>query len=168
LSDLIPQEYYPQIFKALSEISGKEITSTFDLMELEPIEVLRICESVTDEFLPFFIKILKCLPDGDALFKALNSGTSIEELELSSSFFHRYQNILLEVEEADDNPLIWSLEKENWQDLVLMQSRETFFLRQTMEHIHEFLKVHFDEVPVWEVHEQKEAWNWFFNQIILA
>jgi hypothetical protein len=78
-------------------------------------------------------------------------------------------DIILEQEDANGsfgNPLLAYLPPECFDDLAFIQSRQSFFLRQTIDTINEFLKTACQCPVTFDPGKQEDAWKWFWNHVL--
>lgn len=159
----------PQTRAILLEFLGAHLSLSLkkpaDLNQVSSRELLEVLEDIPDEVLPLIVALAKEGGTEGRIFEKLMGDHDPELQELSNRFFGRYEAMILEEEE--ENALIAYLPPETWVDLGYIQSRQQFFLRQTMADILEFLRFHFHETPDFQPGEEETAWNWFFQKILL-
>jgi hypothetical protein len=160
-------EIEPVFLQLISRlVDGVIIENSNDLKQCSSRCLLQIADALPDEYLPVFVGLLKRVDTKHSLFHKLMGEHEQDNLELVDRFFHRYREIVLQAHDDDFNPLLIYLPPSSFGDLVFIQSRESFFKRQTMEHIKEFLfrcfgvRLHFNAL------QHDEAWNWFWNRIM--
>ncbi len=144
---------------------GRSLKKPADLNSVSSRELLEVLEDIPDEVLPLIVVLAKEGGSEGRIFEKLMGDHDPELQELSNRFFGRYESMILDEEE--ENALLAYLPPETWVDLGYIQSRQQFFLRQTMADIHDFLKFHFTEIPDFQPGEEETAWNWFFQKILL-
>lgn len=138
-----------------------------DILQLSAKQVLQIADQLPDEFLPAFVGLLKSQGEITSMFHQLMGEHEEELREISDRFFDRYANVVLQPDNAEEfNPLIEYIPPEMFHDLAVLQSRESFFTRQTIAVINEFLKTHFQDCPEFVAGQQLEAWNYFFSELL--
>jgi hypothetical protein len=151
----------------LSRISRKPIRDADTLFNLDAAELLRIIDRMDDRVLPILVQLFKSSDSGVDLFHKLMGNHEEDNRILVNRFFERYMSVIL----SDDsisryfNPLAVYLPQETWCDLGFLQSRQHFFLRQTIQCINEFFDQMFDAPPIFEVGQQEDAWNWFWSKV---
>ncbi|HNY32049.1 MAG TPA: hypothetical protein PKO15_14285 [Fibrobacteria bacterium] len=158
----MPDELAPQALTYFSQILGRELEDVSDLAALSSRDLLRLADLLPEPILPALVSLLKGA--GAGVFDKLLGDHEEENRELSDRFFTRYRELVLETPlDGDFNPLEAWLPPEACQDLAFLSSRQTFFLRQEMDHINEWMARNFGLGP-FPPATQLEAWNelWSF------
>ncbi|NLB63920.1 MAG: hypothetical protein GX801_07425 [Fibrobacter sp.] len=137
-----------------------------DFIALSSAKLLQLAHALPDELLPFLMGVFKESKGGDKLFVKLMGSHDAENRFLVDSFFERYMNLVLEDELLEYNPLVIYLDSQLFTDLALVQTRESFFKRQTISCINEFLQLHFNLEEDFLPGEEQKAWNFFFSQLL--
>jgi hypothetical protein len=151
----------------LSVINGKPIRSLDDIMTMGTGGFLDLTQKIPDEALPIVISVLKRSRRGGEFFHKLTGDLDAESAAREKSFFQRYMNIILEQEDSKIlNPLIAYLPPGCFDDLAFIQSRQTFFLRQSIDTINDFLQVSCECTKTFAPDRQEEAWLWFWNYVL--
>ena len=93
-----------------------------------------------------------------------------ENRDAVDRFFNRYMNLVLNEEVATPsyNPLEVYMPPNTFEDLVFVQSRQSFFMRQTIETINDYLEKVIDLEEGFKVGEQEKAWSHFWSSITKA
>jgi hypothetical protein len=156
------------VLDILNQITGGNppIRETKDLALLSSRQMLELADQTPQELLPLLVRFLKESRGGLRLFEKLMGEHEEENRELVDRFFARYFQLVMEPTEMDDNPLLLYLDPEMFHDLALVQTRETFFKRQSILHINEFLAAHFHHARSFAPGEQDLAWNFFFSELL--
>lgn len=147
---------------------GYKLSSVDNLKQLSAADLLALLGRVKSEALPFVMQLIKEAPEDWGLFQKLMGDHDPDLWEKSQDFFNRYSAVMMEEIEEEYNPLLIYLPPESWHDLAFLQSRESFFLRQSLENIVDFLQFHFEELPDFGPDGSLKAWNWFFNKVVLG
>lgn len=147
---------------------GYKVEQVSDLEKLSAADLLALLGRVKSAALPYVLQLLKEAPSSAGLFQKLMGDHDPELWPLAQAFFERYQTVMMEEVLEDYNALLIYLPQESWNDLAFLQSREVFFLRQTMADIIDFLDCYFKDIPDFMPGEEKQAWNWFFNRVVLG
>lgn len=165
---MLPEDYEKMMLIYLSSlVEGRGFRTVEDLNRLGAEEILRLAQKVDDSAIGFFIQLLKSSHDGNRLFEKLMGDHEEENRELVESFFGRYLNSVLTPEEAlPGNPLEIYLPDHALDDLAFVQSRQAFFLRQTMDTINEYLQTVLGLETEFDPGCQEEAWKWFFDRLM--
>ena len=153
----MPDELAKRALAYFGRILGREIPSREALAALPSADLLLLADRLPDGFLPALVGLLKGM--GSHGFERLLGDHEEENRQLSDRFFERYRATVLEPPLAeDDNPLeIW-LPCEVCHDLAHLATRQSFFLRQEIRHINEWLERHFHIGP-FPPGGQENAWN---------
>ncbi len=160
----LPEEVVRQLLMHFSRLTGKRLASVKDLAQLPAETILRLAQTLPDNFLPALVGMLKGADRG-VFLKLL--GEHEEELRsLSEEFFARYARLVLESEEDRNfNPLFLYLPREALDDFVLVESRQAFFLRQEIATINEWMAELFELGP-FQAGAQQEAWDALWNHLL--
>jgi hypothetical protein len=160
----LPEEVVRQLLMHFSRLTGTRLSSLKDLAELPSHTLLELARILPDNFLPALVGMLKGA--GPGVFQKLLGEHEEEHRELSEEFFERYSRIVLEPEDMGTcNPLFLYLPKETLNDLVLVESRQSFFLRQEIATINEWMWELFGLGP-FSPDEQENAWNVLWNHLL--
>jgi len=164
---MIPEKIQQSLLKFLSGVIKKPINSINDILELSAHELLTVIDTVNDDCLYILIQLFKSSQSGTELFHKLMGDHEEENRELVDRFFTRYMNIIFRDTESTQyyNPLLVYLPRETFIDLAFVQSRQNFFLRQTITTINEYFSHIFIDCREFDVGEQEEAWNYFWSKI---
>ncbi len=158
----LPDELAPRALAYFSQILGRDLEDVTDLAGLSAHDLLRLADLLPDGVLPALVSLLKGA--GAGVFEKLLGDHEEENRALSDRFFSRYRELVLEsLDDQNFNPLEAWLPPEACQDLAFLSSRQTFFLRQEMIHINEWISRNFGLGP-YPPAAQLEAWNdlWSF------
>lgn len=160
----LPEEVVRQLLLHFSRLTGRQLLSPSDLARLPSRTLLELARQLPDTFLPALVSLLKGAAPG--IFQKLLGDHEEENRDLSQEFFQRYSQIVLEPEEtAHYNALFLYLPKETLDDLVLVESRQSFFLRQEIEAINEWMWELFGLGP-FAAGAQEEAWEVLWNHLL--
>ncbi|MEN9352790.1 MAG: hypothetical protein RL318_115 [Fibrobacterota bacterium] len=160
----LPEEVVRQLLLHFSRLTGRKLASAQDLAALPSRVLLELAHSLPDNFLPALVGMLKGVAPG--IFQKLLGEHEEENRDLSQEFFHRYSQIVLEPEETSHyNALFLYLPKETLDDLVLVESRQSFFLRQEIETINEWMWELFGLGP-FAAGAQEEAWEVLWSHLL--
>ena len=160
----LPDEVVRQLLLHFSRLTGRRLLSPQDLAELPSRELLELARHLPDNFLPALVGMLKGV--SKQVFLKLLGEHEEENRELSQEFFLRYSRIVLEPEEtARYNPLFLYLPAETLDDLILVESRQAFFLRQEIDTINEWMWELFGLGP-FAAGAQEEAWMVLWNHLL--
>jgi len=160
----LPEEVVRQLLMHFSRLTGTRLSSLQDLAELPSHTLLELARVLPDNFLPALVGMLKGA--GPGVFQKLLGEHEEEYRELSEEFFVRYSRIVLEPEDLEAcNPLFLYLPKETLNDLVLVESRQSFFLRQEIAVINEWMWELFGLGP-FAADAQEEAWEVLWNHLL--
>ena len=156
------------VLDILNQLHGGQppIHEPRDLALLNTRSLLELADKLPNPLLPIFVRFLKESRGGSGLFEKLMGEHEEENRELVDRFFGRYMGMVMEPNAGDDNPLLLYLDPEMFHDLAFIQTRETFFKRQTIAHINEFLALHFEFDQAFGPGEQDRAWNFFFGELL--
>lgn len=156
------------VYQYLSYHLGRPLRSLDDLYAMSAAEFLALMDLLRDEALPYILQLVKEAPVEKGLFQKLMGDHDPDNQEASDRFFARYQAVMMDDLDQEINPLVVYLPPDSWHDLAFLQSRESFFLRQPMSVIEEFLTESFGEIPDFGPDGEIKAWNWFFNKVVLG
>ena len=165
---MFPESVEKALLSYLSALSGqKSIRSLDDLEQLSAGEFLAIMEKADDKMLGVVVQYLKSSPKGRDFFDKLMGSHEEENRQLVDSFFQRYMDLVIpdEKEISYYNPLLVYLPPQVFDDLAFVQSRQNFFMRQTIDTINEYFYQIFNEETQFKVDEQERAWAYFWEQI---
>lgn len=158
----LPDELAPRALAYFSQILGRNLEQVADLAALPSQDLLHLADLLPDSVLPALVGLLKGA--GPGVFEKLLGDHEEENRPLSDRFFSRYRDLVLESSsDVQTNPLEAWLPPEACQDLAFLSSRQTFFLRQEIHHINEWMARHFGLGPYLPT-SHLEAWNdlWSF------
>jgi hypothetical protein len=156
------------ILSYLSAVAGKTVRSADDLLAMGTEPFLDLTEKIPDEALPIVVSLFKSTLHGRELFIKLTGDPDEPPGKKAAAFFKRYSNLVLAQEDttANFNPLLLYLPPESFDDLAFIQSRQSFFLRQTVDTINEFLKTACRCTDIFGPGQQEEAWIWYWNYLL--
>jgi hypothetical protein len=156
------------ILDYLSTITGRAFNSVDDLLTLGTNGFLDLAAKIDDAILPIFISMFKSTLRGRELFYLLTEGLDESMDKRATAFFNRYMDLVLVQEDAGGhyNPLVVYLAPECFDDLAFIQSRQSFFLRQTINTINEFLNTACGCDLTFAPGRQEEAWKWFWDHLL--
>ena len=137
-----------------------------DLALLSSKQILTLIDLTPPELLPLVVRFLKESRGGERLFEKLMGEHEEENRELVDKFFGRYFAMVMEPTSPEENPLLCYIDPEMFHDLAFIQTRESFFKRQSIADINEFLGIHFNLDQQFVAGEQDKAWNFFFNELL--
>jgi hypothetical protein len=166
---MLSEEYEKMMLIYLSGlVEGPGFRRTEDLNRLSSRELLLLSRKVDDSALGLFVQLLKGGQSGENLFEKLMGDHEEENRQLVDSFFSRYLKVVLSgVQEGEHfNPLEVYLPSQSFDDLAFVQSRQAFFLRQTIETINEYLDAVFRKKHAFHPEEQQQAWAYFWEKIV--
>jgi hypothetical protein len=167
---MLNEEHERMMLAYLSSLltGGKILRSSADLCAMNTHELLVLAEKVDDSALGLFVQMLKATGEGARLFEKLMGEHEEENRPLVDAFFTRYLNVVLSgVEEGRDyNPLEVYMPLSVLDDLVFIQSRQAFFMRQTIETINDYLNEIFGGAHHFQVGEQEQAWSFFWDKVL--
>lgn len=164
---MIPKEFEPILFNFISKTIKRPIRDADDLINLPSTTLLKLLSRVNDDCVYAIVCVLKSSRRGTEAFHNLMGEHEVENRTLVDSFFNRYMNIVLSHDEELKyyNPLTLYLPPSTFADLAFVQSRQAFFLRQTITTINEYLAEVFPSSSEFAVDEQDKAWQYFWQQI---
>jgi hypothetical protein len=156
------------ILDYVSKVSGRSFRSMDDFVRLDTGALLELFEKIDDAILPVFISMFKSTRHGRELFHKITENLDESSAQRTKAFLKRYMDLIIRQEDSnkDFNPLLIYLVRECFDDLVFMQSRQAFFLRQTIDTINEFLHTSCGCTDVFSPGSQEEAWQWFWNYLL--
>jgi hypothetical protein len=159
------------IMNYVSTVSGKAFHSIDDLLAEGAEGFLDLTEKIPDDVLPIFISMFKSSLRGRAFFHTLTGDLdeqTAHRRKRVKAFLKRYMGLILAQEDANTyfNPLLAYLPPECFDDLAFIQSRQSFFLRQTVDTINEFLRTACRCPATFGPGQQEEAWKWFWNYLL--
>lgn len=178
---MLSEEYEKMMLIYLSGlVDGPGFRKPEDLSRLTSRELLELSGKVDDTALGLFVQLLKSSeggdgqgpggagPRGEKLFEKLMGDHEEDNRELVDAFFSRYLKVVLSsVQEGDHfNPLEVYLPSSTFDDLAFVQSRQNFFLRQTMEIINEYLDATFHRRHDFPAGAQQAAWDYFWERVV--
>jgi len=146
----------------------KPLRRAEDLCVMNTRELLLLAERVDDAALGLFVQMLKSTGKGGEFFERLMGDHEEENRPLVDAFFSRYLHTVLSVIEdgADYNPLAVYLPDSTFADLAFLQTRQPFFLRQSIDTINEYLDGLFGGPHQYQPGEQDVAWEYFWNKVL--
>jgi hypothetical protein len=170
---MLSEEYEKMMLIYLSGlVDGPGFRKPEDLSRLTSRELLELSKKVDDTALGLFVQLLKGSEGreggGEKLFEKLMGDHEEDNRELVDAFFSRYLKVVLSsVQEGDHfNPLEVYLPSSTFDDLAFVQSRQAFFLRQTIEIINEYLDSTFRRKHDFPAGAQQAAWDYFWERVI--
>lgn len=169
---MLSEEYEKMMLIYLSGlVEGPGFRKPEDLGRLTSRELLELSKKVDDTALGLFVQLLKGSegPDGgEKLFEKLMGDHEEENRELVDAFFSRYLKVVLSsVQEGDHfNPLEVYMPNSTFDDLAFVQSRQPFFLRQTIDTINEYLDSVFRRKHDFAPGDQQAAWQYFWDRVM--
>jgi len=149
-------------------VQGPRIRTLEDLAALPSHELLQLARKVDETALGLFVQLLKSTKSGTSLFEKLMGDHEEENRPLVDEFFGRYLKAVLSNsdESRNFNPLEAYLPPHTFEDLAFVQSRQAFFLRQTIAVINEYLEEVFGGTHDFQVGEQFKAWVYFWGKVM--
>lgn len=166
---MLSEDYEKMMLIYLSGlVDGPGFRKTEDLNRLSSHELLRLSQKVDDSALGLFVQLLKSSQSGERLFEKLMGDHEEENRTLVDAFFTRYLKVVLSsVQEGENfNPLEVYLPTHTFDDLAFVQSRQGFFLRQTIVTINEYLDGCFRSRHTFGPGEQQLAWEYFWGKVM--
>jgi len=166
---MLSEDYEKMMLIYLSGLTdGPGFHKAEDLNRLTSHELLLLAQKVDESALGLFVQLLKSGQNGERLFEKMMGDHEEENRQLVDDFFSRYYKVVLSsVQEGDHfNPLEVYLPTHTFDDLAFVQSRQAFFLRQTIETINEFLNHCFRRKHNYSVGEQQLAWEYFWGKVM--
>lgn len=176
---MLSEDYEKMMLIYLSGlVDGPGFRKSEDLNRLSSRELLLLSQKVDDSALGLFVQLLKGSPagergeggrnDGERLFEKLMGDHEEENRELVDAFFSRYLKVVLSsVQEGEHfNPLEVYLPSHTFDDLAFVQSRQAFFLRQTIDTINEYLDEVFKRKHSFGPGDQQLAWEYFWEKVM--
>lgn len=169
---MLSEEYEKMMLIYLSGlVEGPGFRKPEDLGRLSSRELLELSGKVDDTALGLFVQLLKGSEgavDGEKLFEKLMGDHEEENRELVDAFFSRYLKVVLSsVQEGDNfNPLEVYMPSSTFDDLAFVQSRQPFFLRQTIDTINEYLDSVFRRKHDFGPGDQQAAWQYFWERVM--
>jgi len=156
------------ILHYLSTITEQTFRSVDDLLTLSTEGFLDLTEKIHDDALPVIISMFKSTLLGRELFHKLTGDLDESTGKRAKAFLKRYMDLILSQEDTDKNynPLLVYLPSESFDDLAFIQSRQSFFLRQTVDTINEFLRTACACPVTFAPGKQEDAWKWFWNYLL--
>jgi hypothetical protein len=162
------------IYNYLSMIGGTAFRSIDDILALSAEQFLDLAEKMDDNALPIFVSLFKSSMAGSEFFHKLTgdldevTGKKAALRRGAKAFLDRYMGLVLSQEDANTyfNPLLVYLPPECFDDLAFIQSRQSFFLRQTADTINEFLMAACTCPVSFGPGQQEDAWTWFWNFVL--
>ncbi|MEO7427117.1 MAG: hypothetical protein ABI036_18155 [Fibrobacteria bacterium] len=166
---MLSEDYEKMMLIYLSGlVDGAGFRKIEDLNRLGSRELLQLSQKVDDSALGLFVQLLKSSESGERLFEKLMGDHEEENRTLVDAFFTRYLKVVLSsVQEGENfNPLEVYLPTHTFDDLAFLQSRQGFFLRQTIDTINEYLNGAFPGKHHFGPGEQQAAWEYFWGKIM--
>ena len=166
---MLSEDYERMMLIYLSGLTdGTGFHKPEDLNRLTSHELLELSEKIDDSALGLFVQLLKSSQAGERLFEKLMGDHEEENRQLVDAFFSRYLKIVLSsaLDEEQSNPLEIFMPSHTFDDLAFIQSRQAFFLRQTIETINAYLDVTFSRKHSFSVGEQQLAWEYFWGKVM--
>ncbi len=166
---MLPEEHQRMMLAYLAGLSKERRMRTLeDLAALNARELLLLAQKVDDAALGLFVQLLKCTRQGTSLFERLMGDHEEENRSLVDAFFNRYLNSVLSFAEETKgyNPLEVYLPPHVFDDLVFVQSRQPFFLRQRIDVINAYFDGVFEGRHEFKPDEQEKAWSYFWNKVM--
>lgn len=169
---MLSEEYEKMMLIYLSGlVDGPGFRKPEDLARLNSRELLELSRKVDDTALGLFVQLLKSAegPDGgEKLFEKLMGDHEEDNRDLVDAFFSRYLKVVLSsVQEGDHfNPLEVYLPSSTFDDLAFVQTRQAFFLRQTIDTINEYLDNTFRRKHDFPPGAQQAAWDYFWERVM--
>jgi hypothetical protein len=166
---MLSEEYEKMMLIYLSGlVEGQGFRKVGDLNRLSSHELLELSQKVDDSALGLFVQLLKSSESGERLFEKLMGDHEEENRQLVDMFFNRYLKVVLSsVQEGEHfNPLEVYLPAHTFDDLAFVQSRQPFFLRQTIDTINEYLDQVFRRKHTFAPGEQQAAWEYFWEKVM--
>jgi hypothetical protein len=156
------------ILNYLSKAAGTTFRSIDDLLAEGTERFLDLTEKIHDEALPIFVSLFKSSCRGREFFHKLTGDLDESTGKRAKAFLKRYMDLVLGQEDANGyfNPLLVYLPPECFDDLAFIQSRQSFFLRQTADTINEFLRAACQCPETFGPGRQEDAWKWFWNHVL--
>ena len=166
---MLSEDYEKMMLIYLSGLmDGPGFRKSEDLNRLSSHELLQLSQKVDDSALGLFVQLLKSSQSGERLFEKLMGDHEEENRALVDAFFQRYFKVVLSsVAEGENfNPLDVYLPSHTFDDLAFVQSRQAFFMRQTIETINEYLDNTFRRKHNYTAGEQQLAWEYFWEKVM--
>lgn len=166
---MLSEDYEKMMLIYLSGlVDGPGFRKSEDLNRLSSGELLRLSQLVDDSALGLFVQLLKSSESGERLFEKLMGDHEEENRQMVDAFFQRYLKVVLSsVQEGGNfNPLEVYMPTHTFDDLAFVQSRQAFFLRQTVETINEYLDSVFRRKHNFAAGEQQAAWEYFWGKVM--
>ena len=163
-----PKEFEGPLLSYLSLISPRnKISGLEQLEQMDTREFLQLLQKTDDQVLGLVILYLKSSARGREFFEKLMGEHEEENRQLVDSFFDRYMKLVIPDEEdlKYANPLITYLPAEVLDDLAFVESRRSFFLRQTIDTINEYFFEVLKEDTDFKAGEQEQAWLHFWESV---
>ncbi len=167
--DMLTEEHQNMMLAYLSGLwKGPRFRSLDDLTALSSRELLLLARRIDDAALGLFVQLLKCAGKNASLFDRLMGDHEEENRPLVDAFFSRYLNsVLSNTDELTNfNPLEVYLPPHVFDDLAFVQSRQNFFLRQTIDVINGYLDGVFENGHGFQIDEQDKAWAYFWDRVV--
>ena len=147
-------------------MDSHDIRSSQDIIDLSSKDILTLFSNLPDVLLPIFVSYVKSLGEGSEVFYKLMGDHEEDNRDLVDQFFNRYMNSVINNDEEDINPLLTYLSKESLADLGFVQSRQNFFMGQSIDHINEFIEKMFGYNPNLGLGEQEKGWEILWNEVM--
>jgi hypothetical protein len=171
---MLSEEHQSMMLAYLSGLrKGARFRTLEDLAALSSRDLLLLARKVDEAALGLFVQLLKDSgPDkqGAPLFQKLMGDHEEENRPLVDEFFDRYfKSVIAGGESPNFNPLETYLPCHVLEDLAFVQSRQPFFLRQTIEVINEYLdgiRGLEGEKHAFQAGEQERAWAYFWEKVV--
>jgi hypothetical protein len=169
---MLSEEHQGMMLAYLSGLrKGARFRSLQDLAALSSRELLLLARKVDEAALGLFVQLLKDSGESVPLFQKLMGDHEEENRHLVDDFFERYYRAVLAEAGTPTpfNPLETYLPCHVLEDLVFVQSRQPFFLRQPIEVINRYLdgiRGLEGEVHDFKAGEQDKAWVYFWEKVV--
>jgi hypothetical protein len=153
----------------LSAVTGSTVRSVDDLLAISTEGFLDLMEKIDDVALPAVVSLFKSSLRGREFFHKLTGDLDECTGKRAKAFLKRYMDLILLQEDANgsfDNPLLVYLPLDCFDDLAFIQSRQSFFLRQTVDTINGFLTTACRCPDTFGPGRQEDAWKWFWNYLL--
>jgi len=169
---MLSEEHQGMMLAYLSGLrKGARFRSLEDLAALSSRELLLLARKVDEAALGLFVQLLKDSGKNASLFQKLMGDHEEENRLLVDEFFERYYRSVIagSGDPIPYNPLTTYLPCHVLEDLAFVQSRQPFFLRQTIEVINEYLdgiRGLGGEKHAFAAGEQDKAWAYFWEKVV--
>ena len=166
---MLSEDYQKMMLVYLSGLTdGPGFHRAEDLNRLSSRELLLLSQKVDDSALGLLVQLLRSSESGERLFEKLMDDHEEENRRLVDDFFTRYLKVVLSgVQEGEHfNALEVYIPSHTFDDLAFIQSRQAFFMRQTIETINEYLDNAFRRKHSFAVGDQQLAWEYFWGKVM--